>query len=160
MKATNAFAATALNAYKTALDGGKMYFFAGAVPANAGDALDMGAVHTQLVELTESGDGTTGLTFDTATGTVLPKAAAEAWSGLVDFDGFVSGPGTATPTFFRMGAAADNCRGASSAARIQGTIGGPSSGADIKLSDGTTLTDNGTNTRSLEIFTIDQLFFG
>lgn len=154
MKITNTLSAAMLNEIKAALDGGRMYYFAGTVPAEAGDALNMATTHTQLVELTESGDGSTGLTFDTSAGGTLVKAAAEEWSGLIDFDGFIAGPGTATPTFFRMGAAGDNCRGASSAVRLQGTIGGPSSSAEIKLTDGTTLTDNGSNTRSLAIFSV------
>lgn len=160
MKATNALAAAIVNAMKTALDGGVIYYFAGTVPAAPGDALDMGAVHTQVVKITKDNDGSTGLTFATATGAVLNKTVAEVWEGTVDFDGFVAGPGTLTPTFFRMGAAGDNCRGASSAVRIQGTIGGPASSADIKLTDGTTLTDNGTNTRKLPVFSVNQLFVG
>lgn len=160
MKASDSLAAGTLNAVKAALDGGRLYYFAGPVPASASDALDTGSSHTQLVMLTESNDGSTGLTFATATGPSLSKAAAEDWSGLVAFDGADDAETTLTPTFFRMGATGDNCRGASSAVRIQGTIGGPASSADIKLGDGTTLTANGTNTRSLPIFTIDQLFLG
>ena len=44
--------------------------------------------------------------------------------------------------------------------RVQGTIGGPQSSADIKLGDGTTVTQNGTNTRSLPIYAIDMLLTG
>lgn len=159
MKSTNTLAAAALNAIKAQLDGGRLYYFAGPVPAAPGDALNM-TLHTEVVEMTVNGAGTTGLTFQTATGPSLSKTTGQVWSGLVQFDGAGAGGGPLTPTFFRMGATGDNCRGASTAVRIQGTIGGPSSSADIKLGDGTTLTDNGTNTRSLPIFTIDQLFLG
>lgn len=154
MKITNVVSAAMLNEIKAALDGGNMYYYAGTVPAEAGDALDMVATHTELVKMTESGDGTTGLTFDTSAGGTLVKAAAETWSGLIDFDGFIAGPGTATPTFFRFCPAGDDGRSLVTTPRIQGTIGGPSSSAEIKLTDGTTLTDNAANTRSLSIFTV------
>lgn len=160
MKANDQLAATTLNALKDALDGGNLYYFAGPVPADASDALNMGASHTQCVMLTESNDGVSGLTFDTATGPSLSKAASEEWTGTVQFDGADDADTTLTPTFFRMGEAGDDCRGAGAGPRIQGTIGGPSSSADIKLGDGTTLTANGTNTRSLPIFSVDQLFLG
>lgn len=153
MKISSDLAAAALDAIKSELDGGTLYYFAGPVPADAGDALNMSGAHTQLVAME-------GLTFDAAVGPVLPKAASEEWSGLVEFDGVISGPGTATPTFYRFCASGDNGRGASSGARLQGTIGGPSSSADIKLGDGTTVTDNGTNTRSLAIFNVDLSTLG
>lgn len=157
MKVTNAYAAASLNAVKSALDGGRLYYFAGTVPGEAGDALDMGTTHTQCVELTVGGDGSTGLTFESATGPSLVKAVAEEWKGLVAFDGAQAGETTLTPTFWRFCVAGDNGRDATLGVRVQGAIGGPSSSAEIKLTDGTTLTANGTNTRSLPVFSIDLL---
>lgn len=157
MKMTNALAAAANNALRTALNGGRLYYFSGPVPAEAGDALDMVDDHTELVEFTLDGAGVTGLTFATSTGTVLSKTGAETWSGLVDFDGKDAASPTLTPTFFRFCPAGDNGRGASAGARLQGTIGGPASTAELKLTDGTTVTDNGSNTRSLPVFNIELL---
>lgn len=158
MKATPDLAAAALNAMASILNGGTLRYFAGPVPAEAGDALDMVSQHTELVVLSVDGEGN-GLTFDAATGGVLPKAASETWSGLVDFDGAQDSETTLTPTFFRFCASGDDGRDAGEG-RVQGTIGGPSSSADIRLGDGNTVTANGTNTRALPIFTIEQLFLG
>ena len=66
MKITNALSAAALNAIKATLDGGRMYYFAGPVPAEAGDALDMVNDHTEVVVMTESGDGTLAWRFPMA----------------------------------------------------------------------------------------------
>lgn len=155
MKITNTLSAAALNAIKTSLDGGRMYYYAGPVPAEAGDALDMGSQHTEVVMMTESGDGSTGLTFETSLGGSLSKASAEEWTGTVAFSGAEDTEATLTPTFWRFCPSGDNGRGAVTTPRLQGTIGGPSSAAEIKLSDGTTVTDNGANTRSLAIFTVN-----
>lgn len=154
MKYSNALAAAMLAAVKAELDGGYLYIFAGTVPDDASDALDMVTDHTQVVRISVDGDAV-GITFDAPTANVLSKAAAEVWSGLIAFDGTTAGPGTLTPTFWRLCAAGDDGRGAAgSNARLQGTIGGPASSADIRLGDGTTMTDNGANTRSLPIFTV------
>lgn len=152
MKATPNLLAAALAGIKSELDGGTLFYFAGPVPANAGDALDMGGQHTQLLAMS-------GLNFAAPSGGTLAKDAGETWSGLIDFDGAQSGDDTLTPTFFRFCAAGDDGRGAGTM-RVQGTIGGPQSSADIKLGDGTTVTQNGTNTRSLPIFAIEQLLTG
>lgn len=143
----------ALAAVKTAMDGGKIYFYAGAAPATADIALDMVATHTELAVVTVDGSGT-GLTFDAPTGGTLPKAAAETWEGLIAFDGKDETETTLTATFFRFCPTGDDGRGAGAAnARIQGTIGGASSGADLKLTS-TTLTRNGSNTTGASIFNI------
>ena len=152
MKATPNLLAAAMAGIKSELDGGTLFYFAGPVPADAGDALDMASQHTQLVAMS-------GLQFDDPSGGVLPKAAGDTWQGLIEFDGAQSGENTLTPTFFRFCASGDDGRGAGDM-RVQGTIGGPQSSADIKLGDGTTVTQNGTNTRSLPIFTINQIVTG
>ena len=159
MKSTPALAAAALNAIKAELDGGTLFYFAGPVPAEAGDALDMGSQHTQLVELSVDGLGG-GLNFETTTSNVLAKDAGETWKGLVEFDGAQGAETTLTPTFWRLCAAGDDGRGSTTGPRLQGTIGGPSSSAQIRLGDGTTVTANGTNERALPIFTITQNFIG
>lgn len=147
MKFTPDLYEAALAGVKSALDGGAIYYFSGPVPASASDALDMGADHTQLVEMG-------GLTFAAPVGNALPKNDTQEWSGLVSFDGAQDSESTLAPTFFRMCAASDDGRGAADTPRIQGTIGGPSSSADIRLTDGVTLTDNGTNTRGLALFSV------
>ena len=154
MKFTPDLFEAALAGVKSELDGGRMYYFAGPVPASASAALDMVNDHTQLVMMTESGDGLTGLTFDAPAGNTLAKAAAEEWSGPVSFSGAQDSESTLTPTFFRFCPAGDDGTAAADTPRLQGTIGGPSSSADIKLTDGTTLTDNGTNTRGLALFSV------
>ena len=154
-KITRELAEALLDAIKTNLDGGFAYIFAGTVPADAETALDMGATHTEVAMLSVDGDGTTGLTFNAAADFVLSKPAAAVWQGLIDFDGFVASPGTITPTFFRVCAAGDDGRAAGAAGfRLQGTVGGPASSADMKLGGGDTLTDNGTNTTSAAVFNV------
>lgn len=153
MKANTKLLDQMLTATKTALDGGKLYLFAGNVPADADVALDMAATHTQLAVITEDDSGS-GLTFDAAVAGTLPKAASENWEGLIDFDGHESGSTTLTATFFRFCPAGDDGRDAGgTTARIQGTIGGPSSAADLKLTT-TALTRNGSNTTGAAIFNI------
>lgn len=105
------------NDLASTLSGGKMYVYAGAVPANA-DAAAAGA--TLLATVTESGDGGTGLTFATpAAGGVLQKTAAEEWKCLAAniTDG--------TAAFYRFCAGSDDGSGAASSGnyRLQGTIG-------------------------------------
>lgn len=149
-KMTPDLAAAMLAGAKAELDGGFIYIFAGPVPANPGDALNMGDDHTQLARLTVDGDGTTGLTFGAPDGAVLPKNGDE-WSGLIDFDGAEDGETTLAPTFFRFCPAGDNGRGAVSTPRLQGTAGGPTSVADMKVGSDT-LTANGSNTTAAAIF--------
>ena len=149
MSISNTLATAALASVKSELDGGRLYLFAGTVPADADDALDMGTTHTQIVEFTVDGDGTTGLTFASPSGTGMSKTLAEVWQGLVDFDGFASAPGPLTPTFWRFGAPGDDCRGAASGPRLQGTAGAPYS--DLPVSP---QTDNGTNTLTVDTFAV------
>ncbi len=160
-KVTPTLAAAMLNALKAQLDGGRIYIFAGAVPTDASEALDMVTEHTELAELTLNGGGVTGLTFDTTTSALISKAVAEVWSGLVAFDGFAGpGPGTLTPTFFRFCESGDDGRGdGAGLARLQGTVGGPASAADGRLGSDT-LTDNAANTTGASIFTVSLSSFG
>lgn len=141
----------ALAAIKTALDGGRMYWFSGAVPANASAALDMVSEHTQLVEMTESGDGTTGLTFAAPSGDSMLKDGTEVWRGLIEFDGAEDAATTLPATFYRFCAAGDDGRGAASGPRLQGTIG--PAGSDIPMAN-TDLTANGANTQGMSYFAV------
>lgn len=124
---------------KEQLDAGKLYLFSGPVPATADEALDMVASHTQAVVITNDGTST-GLTFDAPSGGVLSKAAAEVWKGTVATDGVNGALTTITPTFYRFCAGSDNGRGVANSStgyRIQGTVGGPNSGADLQLGQAT-----------------------
>lgn len=120
---------------KEQLDGGKLYIFAGPVPETADEALDLVNDHTELCVITVNDSGT-GLTFDAATNGVLGKAAAETWSGTCAFDGADAATTTLAPTFYRFCASGDNGRAAANTStgyRVQGSVGGPNSGADLQL---------------------------
>lgn len=155
-----ALAADMLNAAKTALDGGKLYYFAGPVPANANAALDLTVgtgQHTELAVISLNSTAT-GLTFATATAGQLNKTVAETWAGLVAFTGKDQALTTLTPTFWRFAPSGDNARtaGTGTTKRIQGTLGGPNSTADLILG-ADTLTRNGTNTESVTVFRLRAL---
>lgn len=141
-----------LAALKSALDGGNMYYFAGTVPASASDALDMGSTHTQVVKMTNNGDGSTGLTFAAPSGTAMSRNISETWSGTVALNGAASGS-SAHVTFFRFCPAGDDGRGAATGIRLQGTIGASGSGATIELNAASTELTAG-NTESLGSFSV------
>lgn len=127
----DALGAAITQAIKDALDGGTLYEFSGTPPANASVALDMVATHTQLVAVTNN-DAGAGVTFETPTDCNLNKKTSETWHGTANFDGKDDGLSELTPTFYRIGAPGDDCRGAATGPRIQGTISGPSGGGDIE----------------------------
>lgn len=141
-----------LAAAKTALDGGFLYLFAGPVPTTASEALDMGSLHTEVAKLSLGGDGVTGLVFDAPSGGVLAKPSAADWSGLVAFSGAEDAETTLAPTFYRFCPSGDNGRGAATTPRLQGSVGGPSSAADVRLNTDT-VTANGSNTQALAGYT-------
>lgn len=148
-----------LAAMKAELDGGFLYLFAGPVPAGPSVALDLGSTHTQVAVLSESGDGITGLTFDAPSGGLMVKAGAETWEGLVAFDGAEDGETTLSPTFFRFCPDGDDGRGAGAGPRLQGLVGGPSSGADLRIG-ADTVTANGTNTVGVGIAEVNLVSSG
>lgn len=133
---------------KSAMNGAKLYIYAGTVPDSPDDAL---TDQTLLCTITVSGGGT-GVTLGTPTSdansTTIPKASGEAWQGTI------SNAGGLTATFFRMtgtGVVADSPPSASSttALRLQGTV---SEGAgDLILSE-TTLVDAAT--QDIDFFNI------
>lgn len=144
---------TMLSALKAALDGGRMYWFSGPVPATAEEALDMVSSHTRLVEMTESGLGSTGLTFDPPSGGSMVKSSAETWSGTIQFSGANDGESTLNATFWRFCAAGDNGQSVADGSRVQGTIG--TAGASINMAS-TALTANGSNTQGVSYFAITE----
>ncbi|WP_282265625.1 hypothetical protein [Stenotrophomonas sp. PS02298] len=149
MSISDTTAALALTAIKGTLDGGRLYLFAGPVPSDADDALDLGASHTQIAEFTVGDDGATGLTFSPASGPGMVKNPAEAWEATIAFDGAQAAMTTLTPTFWRFGAAGDDCRDIATGARLQGSAGGPLT--DLPCGD---QTDNGANTLALDTFVV------
>jgi len=135
-----------------ALQDGAIYIFSGNEPANAADALDMSGEHTHLCTLTLNGDGSTGLTLDSPNGHLIAKPVSDVWKGVIAFDGTQASATALTPTFFRFCEHGDDGRDqGNSAARIQGSAGGPASGADMLLGSDL-LTDDGTSTVTLSIF--------
>ena len=133
-----------LDALKDALDGGRIYVFAGPVPATPDVAHDMGADLSQVAMFTLNGAGVTGLTLAAPADHTITKTPSESWRGLVAFDGADDGETTLTPTFFRFCPSGDNGRAAGAGPRLQGTVGGPNSTANMRLASDT-LTDNGSN---------------
>jgi len=85
----------------------KCNVYTGSQPTDA----DTAASGTLLYTLTESGDGSTGLTFDVSVGGVVTKADAETWQGVASNAGtagwfrfYEDGdtPGSASTTFARL----------------------------------------------------------
>lgn len=136
------------DSFKALMDGCFIYIFAGPIPDNPEDALDMDTT-TQLVKIT--GPSGAVLNFaSTASNGVLSKNT-DVWDGLIDFDGAVAGPGTLTATFFRMTVGEDGRSASSVAYRVQGTIGLDAT-YDYILSGTASLTDNGSNRRAMGVF--------
>jgi hypothetical protein len=112
---------------RAALAAGFLYLYTGSQPATA----DAGATGTLVGKVTVNGDGTTGLTFDAASGGVLSKAAAEAWK----FTGLADG----TVGWFRFSDSADTPTASSATAkRVDGLVG--TAGADANMSNTAVLT--------------------
>lgn len=149
MSISDSTGALALAALKGALDNGFLYLFSGPVPADADDALDMVADHTQIAMFTKSNDGITGLTFASPSGAGMVKSPAETWEATIAFDGASAGGTVLTPTFWRFGTAGDDCRAVATGPRLQGTAGGPTS--DLPCGD---QTDNGVNTLAVDVFVV------
>ncbi|WP_202841951.1 hypothetical protein [Luteimonas saliphila] len=152
MRMTRGLAEPMLDAFKAELDGSFGYVFSGPLPAGAGDALDMVNDHTLLSILTESGDGTTGLTFDVPDDHSIAKNPSESWRGLISFSGAQAAESSLAPTFIRWCPPGDDGQGAADTPRLQCTAGGPNSTAVARLASDT-LTDNGTAETGLAGFT-------
>lgn len=108
--------------FKSALDGGVLRIYSGAIPANA-DADSSGATILTTISLDATG---TGLTWgSTVTAGILSKNTSEIWRGLVD--------NTGTATYFRFMAIADTGALSTTDKRVQGTVG--LVGADLNFSN-------------------------
>lgn len=130
---------------KAKLDAGFLYFYAGTMPANPEDAISSG---TLLCKITESGDGTSGLTFAAPALGAMTKTIAEDWTSVITASG--------TAAFWRFCDASDTPAGASSSKyRLQGTCGVAGSGADVTL-ETVTLVANGTNKTGVADFVVNQ----
>lgn len=118
-----------LNAIKTSLAAGVIYIYSGSQPASSDDAPTgtlLGKVTVNAGSFTW-GVATNGVDFDTPTGGVLTKAAAETWQ----FVGLAAG----VPGWFRhMGNAADSLTtdGSETYPRMDGRIA--TTGAEMALS--------------------------
>lgn len=97
---------------KSALDGGVIRIYSGAVPADADAALG-GAT---LLDTISNNDAGTGINLDTTpSGGVVQKAPAETWSG--------TPVATGAATFFRFSGLADAGGLSTTEKRLQGTVG-------------------------------------
>lgn len=145
-----------LTELKSQLDGGFLYIFSGSVPDSADDALDMLNDHTMLAMITVDDDGATGLTFSAPSGNLLSKNSGEDWIGTIAFSGADDGETTLSPSFWRFCQDGDDPTDAASGGpRLQGTVGGPASGADMIRST-ETMTANGTNVIGVSVFNLTQ----
>lgn len=160
MRVTEQFFTTALQGIADALPEFHITYFAGPVPATAGEALNMADNHTRVALLTDGGDGTSPLRWGAATGSLLPLDSSVDAYGLVVFSGAEQSLTTLEPKFFRIHEAGDDpTSAAAGSVRIQGSLGGQSSGADIELFS-TTVTSNGSNTIGLSGYSISASSIG
>lgn len=103
--------------------GGIITIYAGVEPTSADDDV---TGFTALLTFTESGNGSTPLTFEaTSSGGSLLKLDTETWSGTV--------ASTGTATFYRHYIQSDGGGLSTSAIRIQGSVG--VGGADLNMTD-------------------------
>lgn len=160
MKVTAEFFDAALGGIAAGLAAFHVSYFAGPVPGTAGEALDMVSDHTQVAKLTDGNDGTSALGWGSVSGNLLPLDSGVDAEGTIAFDGAEDGEATLAPTFFRIHGTSDDATDtASGVVRIQGTLGGPSSGADIELGSAT-VTDNGSNTVGLSSYSVSASVLG
>lgn len=106
---------------RSALNGGFIKYYSGAVPGSADDALG-----ASVLIVTISLDATgVGINFDTLAATgILAKAPLEIWRGICAVSG--------TPTFYRHVASTDTGVLSTTEKRLQGAIA--TVGAEINLS--------------------------
>ena len=120
---------------KEQLDGGFLYVFAGPVPATADEALDLVSKHTALVKISLNSTAT-GLTLSAPASGAIGKPSGDTWAGAVNIDGYQGSETELAPTFCRFCVGLDDGRGAADGTtgyRIQGTAGGPNSGAFLQF---------------------------
>lgn len=120
---------------KSALAGGQMMFYSGTVPTDADQALGSAVL---LCTLKNAG---AGINFDAPASGILPKAAAETWSG--------TNVAAGVATFWRFVLSSDTGALSTTALRLQGTIA--VAGADINLTS-TSLSSGAT--QGLDFFSV------
>ena len=135
MQINSSVATSMLATIKTSMDNGILVLYHGPVPALADDSLNLISNHTELVRIE-------GGTFDNPVDNVLSKDSGE-WSAAPVFDGANDTEATLSPTFFRLVGSGDDPT-APSGPVIQGSVGGPSSAAELRLP--TTTVTNGSST--------------
>lgn len=104
---------------KSIFDHGFIKIYSGTEPATA----DAAATGTLLCTISVASSGT-GITFDAPAAGVLPKAAAEAWSGVNSASGIAA--------YFRHVTPSDDGTASTTQARMQGTVA--VAGAEVNLS--------------------------
>jgi hypothetical protein len=112
----------ATDSFKNLMDGSFLNIYSGTVPASADDALGSAVL---LCTITESDDGTTGLTFGTPVNGVIPKTTSEVWEG--------TNVASGTASFWRLETSSDTGASSTTEHRVQGTIG--SVGTDMLASN-------------------------
>lgn len=111
----------ATGALKTLLAGGFIKIYSGALPASADAAIGAGNTLLCTVSLNSTA---TGLTFDVAANGIIPKTAAETWSGVNVAAGAAS--------FYRHVTPSDDGTNSTTQVRLQGAIA--TAGAELNLS--------------------------
>lgn len=135
MQINSSIATDMLATIKDSLDGGTLVLYHGPTPALADSSLDTVSNHTELVRIE-------GGTFDSPVDNVLSKDSG-AWSASPVFAGANESEATLAPTFFRMVGNGDDPAYPSGPV-IQGSVGGPSSAAELRLPTATVT--NGSST--------------
>lgn len=135
MQINSSVATSMLTSIRDDLGGGTLVLYHGPVPALADDSLDMDSNHTELVRIE-------GVTFDYPFDNVLSKDSGE-WSAAPEFAGANESESVLAPTFFRMVESGGDPVYPSGPV-IQGSVGGPSSAAELRLPTATVT--NGSST--------------
>jgi hypothetical protein len=131
-------AVLATSSVRDVFNGGFIVVYeASSTPESADSALPADAV--ELVKYSVGGDGTTGLTLDSAASNgSISKSAGEVWQG--------TALATGSATFFRYERDGDTGDLSATDIRIQGTVGGPAS--DMFMTNTTFTVD--------EVYTLDH----
>lgn len=144
MQINSSLATSMLSTIKDALDGGILVLYHGPVPAASDDMLDMDSNHTELVRIS-------GGTFFSPMDNTLSKDDG-AWADTPDFVGANDTEATLAPTFFRLVSDGDDPTEPSGPV-IQGTVGGPSSAAELRLPTAT-VTNGSSTPLAIAIFNL------
>ena len=133
MMISTELATSVVAAVKSQLDGGFLYIYAGAVPADVEDALDTQNVHTLLAKVSLNGDGVTGLTWDAAANRAITKPSGADWEATAAFSGFEDSESELLATFARLVPAAQDPEVGTSTPRAQFVVSGPGGFGEVVL---------------------------